>query len=205
MEHERPACAGGSRDESAGNLQEPGGHACCAPTAHPAAPGSCPACGTAGRPVTPITLRSLLQPHRRPEVREAPYRFCASPDCAVVYFGPDGSQTFSKADLIVRVGLKERSAPRPLCYCFGHSAESLREEWTRTGKAMAADSIRAALKAGGCRCEVTNPSGGCCLGDVVKEVKACIPAAQAATLPPTPAQACCPPTHHIAEPGAARD
>lgn len=164
-------------------LLKMGDPACCCGGSGPADSSgtvrTCPACGTEGRPVKPVTPRSLLQPHLRPEVREEAYRFCASPDCAVVYFSGDGRQTFSRADLTVRVGLKERSAPRPLCYCFGHSAESLREEWTRTGKSGAAGAIKAELKAGGCRCEVTNPSGGCCLGDVLKEVEALTSAAPA--------------------------
>ncbi|WP_157492384.1 putative iron-sulfur cluster-binding metallochaperone [Geothrix fermentans] len=133
---------------------------------------ACPVCGTSGRPVRPLTLRSLLQPPLRPRVRdEETYRFCPSPDCDLVYHGANGAR-FTRQDLTVRVGLKERSSPRPLCYCFGHSAESIQEEWTRTGNTTVVEAIKAELKAGGCRCEVTNPAGGCCLGDVIKEVKA---------------------------------
>ena len=86
--------------------------------------------------------------------------------------------------------MKERSAPRPLCYCFNHSAESILEEWARTGKTTVADAIKAELKAGGCRCEVANPSGGCCLGDVIKEVKRLTSAPMA----PAPDHDCCTPS-----------
>lgn len=164
---------------------------CCALPAKPKAAAACPACGIEGRPVKPLTLRSLLQPHLRPQVQEETYRFCASPDCALVYYRADGPQTFTRDDLTVRVGLKERSAPRPLCYCFGHSAESIQEEWARTGKTTVADAIKAELKAGGCHCEVTNPSGGCCLGDVIKEVKVLTSTAPA----PAPAHDCCAPSN----------
>lgn len=164
--------------------------ACCTPPAESKATAACPACGIEGRPVKPVTLRSLLQLHLHPQVREEMYRFCASPGCALTYYSADGSRTFTRGDLTVRVGLKERSAPRPLCYCFGHSAESIQEEWARTGKTTAVDVIKAELKAGGCRCEVTNPSGGCCLGDVIQEVKVLVSTAPA----PAPAHDCCAPS-----------
>jgi hypothetical protein len=166
-------------------------HACCTPQAKPKTAAACPACGIEGKPVKPLTLRALLQAHLRSQVHEEAYRFCASADCALVYYSADGSQTFARADLTVRVGVKEASAPRPLCYCFGHSAESIRDEWARTGKSTVLDTIKAEVKAGTCHCEVTNPGGACCLGEVTKEVKAL-----SATLA-TPAQShdCCAPTH----------
>ncbi|HJV48124.1 MAG TPA: hypothetical protein VJ549_02495 [Geothrix sp.] len=155
--------------------------------AKPRTAASCPACGTEGKPVKPVTLRSLLQSHLRAQVREEAYRFCASPDCALVYFSDDGAQTFTRADLTVRVGVKERNAPRPLCYCFDHNAEDIREEWGRTGKSAILESIKAKVKAGVCSCEVTNPSGGCCLGDITKELKAPVAASEAPAL----AKDCC--------------
>ncbi len=147
-------------------------HACCSPMANPQKTASCPACGAVGEPVKSITLRSLLQPHLLQQVQDEGYRFCASPECQLVYFSTDGAQTFSRGDLTLRVGVKEVGAPRPLCYCFDHSAESLREDWVLNGKSTILESIKAEVKAGNCRCEVTNPSGGCCLGDVIKKMKA---------------------------------
>jgi hypothetical protein len=132
----------------------------------------CPTCGNQGKPVAPETLRALLQPSLQSHVQDAAYRFCASSTCPVVYFLPGTSQTFIREQLTVRVGVKETSAPRPLCYCFGHSEESLREEWLRKGKSTAVAAIQAAVKAGTCRCQVTNPQGNCCLGDVVQALQA---------------------------------
>ena len=166
--------------------QEGEANACCTPLAKPKTAATCPACGTEGKPVKPVTLRALLHPHLQGTVRDEVYRFCPQPDCALVYFRADGAQTFARADLTVRVGVKERSGPRPLCYCFGHSAESIREEWTRTGKSTVLDVIKAEVKAGTCHCEVTNPGGGCCLGDITKEVKALTSAPA-----PTASHDCC--------------
>ena len=148
-------------------------HACCCPP--PASHNEeavCPACGHPGKPVAPETIRALLQPDLQAQVQDATYRFCASSTCLVVYFLPGTSQVFVRDQLTVRVGVKETSAPRPLCYCFGHSAESLREEWLRTGKSTAVAAIQAAVRAGICRCQVTNPQGNCCLGDVVQALQA---------------------------------
>ena len=179
--------------------QECAVHACCSPMAKPKMAASCPSCGTVGEPVKPVTLRSLLQPHLLQQVREEVYHFCASPECQVVYYSTDGVQSFARGDLTVRVGVKEVGAPRPLCYCFDHSAENLREDLAENGRSTILESIKAEVKAGHCRCEVTNPSGGCCLGDVIKETKA-IGAAPAAPAPAhyscssAPSHDCCSPT-----------
>lgn len=173
--------------EALRKAQEAEAQACCTPIAKPNAAVSCPACGTKGKPVKPVTLRSLLQPHLHPQVRDEVYHFCASPDCGLVYFSADGAQTFTRADLTVRAGVKERSAPRPLCYCFDHSVESIREEWMRTGMSTILEGIKAKVKAGACTCEVTNPGGGCCLGDITKELKTLAASLEA----PAPVYDCC--------------
>ncbi len=75
-------------------------------------------------------------------------------------------------------GGSEPSAPKRaeatplLCYCFGHSLESLRAEWEATGRLDSVEAIRSAVREGRCRCEALNPSGTCCLGDVLRAVQA---------------------------------
>jgi copper chaperone CopZ len=76
-----------------------------------------------------------------------------------------------KDALKVRVGVKEKSGPRTVCYCFGHTVESIREEIEWTGQSSVAASITAKVKAGECSCETLNPKGSCCLGDINKAVK----------------------------------
>jgi len=51
----------------------------------------------------------------------------------------------------------------PVCYCFGYTPPKIREE----GK-IASQTIAAEVKAGHCACEVKNPKGVCCLGDVAR-------------------------------------
>lgn len=146
-------------------------HACCAEKGPALEVWGCPACGFKGPVVPSITLQSLLKESVLGDMIEGPYRFCANPGCEVAYFTQEGGRSFLKQDLTVRVGLKERESPRPLCYCFGHSVESLVAEWHSTGRMTALESIRAEVKAGSCRCESLNPSGRCCLGDVIKVTK----------------------------------
>lgn len=66
---------------------------------------------------------------------------------------------------------KEVEATPLLCYCFGHSLESLRAEWKANGRLDSVVAIRTAVKEGRCRCDQLNPSGTCCLGDVLKAAK----------------------------------
>lgn len=126
----------------------------------------CPACGAAGKPVKEVTLRSLLLPDKRADIAKRDYLFCCSPGCDTVYFSEDGSRTFSKEDLTVRVGIKESSPPRPVCYCFGHTVEEIFEEVKMTGKSTVAADVRRRMAEEGCSCETKNPLGSCCLGTV---------------------------------------
>jgi predicted metal-binding protein len=142
---------------------------CCKTPAEPTSnPGSrflCQQCGCPGKPVERITVEALLKSEALGAVTGSRYRFCETPDCPVVYYGEDGTQ-FKKDQIRVRVGLKETEDPVQLCYCFGVTDRMIREEMERTGRSRVAIRIRAEVQAGACRCEVENPSGRCCLGEV---------------------------------------
>ena len=127
---------------------------------------ACPACGEKGRKVKRVTLESLLRPERHDDIGENQYYVCATPRCDTVYFGASNGQTFRKSDLTVRFGLKETDAPRHVCYCFDHTVEEIHDEIRRTGESTVVESIKADMKGPGCRCEYTNPLGGCCLKTV---------------------------------------
>ena len=129
----------------------------------------CPTCGKNGKAVSPTTLRALLKEEFVGRVAETEYRFCDAKGCDSVYYGK--GQTFTKAELKVAVGVKETSGERPLCYCFGHSVGTITEELRTKGRSDALDTIRRKMKDPGCACEVTNPSGSCCLGTVAKGIE----------------------------------
>jgi hypothetical protein len=98
------------------------------------------------------------------------YRFCADARCDIVYFSGTGSH-FRTADLRVPVWQKLPSGYRLVCYCFGESEASIRAEIELTGRSLAVQRIRKHIAAGRCACEVRNPRGACCLGDVIAAVK----------------------------------
>jgi bacterioferritin-associated ferredoxin len=87
-----------------------------------------------------------------------------------VYYAADGTE-FEKNHVRVRVGLKETEDPVTVCYCFGVTERMIREDVQRTGRSSASARIRAEVNAGNCRCEVENPSGRCCLGEVIQAEK----------------------------------
>ncbi|HEY3367030.1 MAG TPA: hypothetical protein VGK74_18410 [Symbiobacteriaceae bacterium] len=127
---------------------------------------TCPGCGSEGRRVKIETLQSLMKDDQKARISDGRYRFCGAPGCDVVYFADDGSQVFLKADLKVRVGVKETEAPRPICYCFNHTVEEIFDEIRRTGATTIPDDIAGRLNTEGCNCVHTNPQGSCCLGAV---------------------------------------
>lgn len=133
----------------------------------------CPVAGKPGKRVPPITLRSLVRHEYAGEIEGREWFYCDLADCEIVYFARD-SRTLDKSALKVRVGAKEKVAPRPVCYCFGHTVENIGEEIERTGQSTVAASITAKVNAGECSCEILNPKGTCCLGDVNRTVKEAI-------------------------------
>jgi hypothetical protein len=130
-------------------------------------PGLCPACGQKGKSVATLTVKNLVLDHTR--VTAASYSFCRTPDCSVVYFSDQG--VFYKPDIKVRVGIKEQEDPIPLCYCFGYTREDVRIDIEERGSTEIPERIKTEIQGGFCACEVKNPSGDCCLGNVIKAVQ----------------------------------
>jgi len=131
----------------------------------------CPENGARSKQVEMLTVKSLLR--RLPlGMRNTQYYFCDSSECEVVYFPLDTqAPLFRRGDLIVRVGSKETEEPIPVCYCFGFTRKDIEKEITETGRSTVADRIKTEVNAGNCSCEVKNPSGKCCLGDVTRTVR----------------------------------
>jgi hypothetical protein len=117
-----------------------------------------------------VTVEALANPELRDRLNGTPYAFCDTPTCPVVYYAAAG-EWVSKVQLRVRVGIKETEDPIPVCYCFGITKQMIREEIESAGQSTASARIRAEVRAGHCRCDVENPSGRCCLGDVVQAEK----------------------------------
>jgi hypothetical protein len=134
----------------------------------------CSSCGTNGKLISPFTVCVMVRDQKlylHPEsLTSDKYFMCESFSCPIVYFDGNGG-SFKKSDLRIKVWQKENDPNVPTCYCFHHSVSSIRKEIEQFGKTTVMSSISAEVKAGNCRCEVTNPQGSCCLGNVAKAIK----------------------------------
>lgn len=126
---------------------------------------ACPGCSQPGKAVEGQTVKALLAVSLR-AVREVPYLFCPTPACLVVYFSSDGEQSWAVGQVRERVYQKEPDASGVLiCYCFQYTAGVLRAASPAARRAML-DDITAGTRAGQCACDLRNPQGSCCLGNV---------------------------------------
>ena len=163
---------------------------CCKASADPTNSGDrvlCLQCGREGLPVDRTTVQALLKPEAGGEVNGSQYAFCETPHCPVVYYAANGTQ-FKKEQVRVRVGLKETEDPVTVCYCFDVTERMIYAEIQRTGRSSASNRIRAEVKAGHCRCGIENPSGRCCLGEIIQvEKRAAVESTGNAMPSPVPA------------------
>lgn len=128
-------------------------------------------CGAQSKRVSRKTVLSMLKPQFLEEALMEAYRFCAARECPIVYFDERGTRVFTVDDLRVVVGVKTTADPIPLCYCFGFDESHLREEILQTGSTTIPERISRLIHEGLCACDVRNPSGGCCLGEVNRAAK----------------------------------
>jgi hypothetical protein len=145
---------------------------CCCPVPADTQPNTsvCPASGTAGAPVDLMTVKALLTTDALSRLRVIDHRFCSEPSCDVVYFDASGG-CYRRGDIRVPVWQKEPFGARLVCYCFGETEATIRQEIETTGSSRAVDRVREHIAAKRCACEVRNPRGACCLGDLIAAVK----------------------------------
>lgn len=160
----------------AGDDKASGGRSCCedetqACEQQEAQAGLCPKCGERGKAVDGQTVKSLLAISLLHTSHE-PYLFCSTPGCPVVYYSGDGAQSFGAHEVRERVYAKEpESDAVPICYCFRYTPGSIKQELRATGRSTAVEEITAGTQGGYCACDIRNPKGSCCLGDVRMLVK----------------------------------
>ena len=143
---------------------------CCdSPKGEPGAR-TCATCSVRGAPVQLHTVKALLTDVALRRLQLTHYRFCANPVCKTVYFGDAGDQ-FSTSDIRVPVGQKQPVGERLLCYCFGETESGIRSELLERGRSGVIARIREHIAAQRCACDIRNPRGTCCLGDVIAAVK----------------------------------
>lgn len=131
----------------------------------------CATCKEEGRPVSRKTVLLMLKPHLLEQALTGAFCVCQACDCPVVYFEKHGNRVFTRNALPVIVGVKAKTDPIPLCYCFGFDESDIRDEISQTGTTTVPERISALIREGLCACEARNPSGACCLGEVNKTIK----------------------------------
>lgn len=142
-----------------------GGAATCERTQVPGG-GPCPACGKPGKPVDLFTVKAVLAVPLT-ELRATEYRFCRTRECPVVYYGLGVDHRMGEEALRERVHQKHpENGDVFVCYCFRHTPATIRAELAVTGQSRVLAAITAGIQAGQCACEIRNPQGSCCLGNV---------------------------------------
>ena len=132
---------------------------------------ACPTNGKLGKPVDTLTLKALLNVSLT-EVRETTYRFCPDASCPTVYYSEDGLQLFVESNIRERVYQKHSNEDDVLiCYCFLHTVGIIRKDIAEHEPPVIPAAINAGVKAGKCACDIRNPQGSCCLGNVNNLVK----------------------------------
>ena len=132
----------------------------------PEAGNACPQCGKAGKPVQGQTVSAMLSVSLR-KVQIKQYLFCRTQTCSVVYFSNDGKQTFTVEQVRERVYQKEPEARDVLiCYCFRHTVGDLHAASSPEQCTTIVDDINTGINTGQCACDLRNPQGSCCLGNV---------------------------------------
>ncbi len=118
----------------------------------------CPDNGRAGAEVSVKTIAHHLKHPWTWRDAGVRYFFCGDPECNVVYFGDDDS-VITRQQLRTRVGVKEAVPDAPVCYCFGVShADAVQDASIR-------EYVIEQTRQQQCSCDVSNPSGRCCLKD----------------------------------------
>jgi hypothetical protein len=126
----------------------------------------CPTNGKIGKRVDTLIVKAMLN-LSLDVLRNVEYRFCVDPNCPTVYYSEDGLQEFAERDLRERVYQKHpMDAEVFVCYCFQHTAGDILQD----GKRVYAE-IDQGLQNGKCACDIRNPQGSCCLGNVNNLVK----------------------------------
>ena len=131
---------------------------------------ACVACGMQGWPVKRQTILHHLRHEHLGRVSEEAFRFCPERNCEVVYYSNCGTK-FEANDLREPVGAKLIGDTRPICYCFGFAECDVRKQIRQTGHTTIATTISSLIREGMCACEIRNPSGRCCLGDLNQLIK----------------------------------
>lgn len=131
----------------------------------------CPLCKKKGKKVKIITLKAMLKPSVLDSLNpDLVHLFCNSENCDVVYFDTD-QKTYSISEIKAPVFQKDDSVTVPICYCFEWTREKIKQHMEDGLASTPLEHIKQNVKENRCGCEVNNPQGSCCMGNVTKFIK----------------------------------
>lgn len=139
---------------------------CCGPKLVCKKEDKCPGCNDNGATVDIITVKKFVNDYQENMFLKEDYKFCSNPSCNIVYFSKGNAHFFHKQQLKEKVTLKEKDLEVKICYCFGHTKQSVLNEIKSTGDTSVLNDIKTKMKELGCFCKTSNPQGICCLGNV---------------------------------------
>lgn len=131
---------------------------------------TCQSCGEIGRVVARQTVAHHVKCEKLNQVKSDEYKFCSSPKCPTVYYSESG-ESFAVDDVRELVAQKTCGDNRPLCYCFGFTESFARQEIIQNGECSVPVQVARFIKEKLCACEIRNPAGACCLGEINRTVK----------------------------------
>jgi Zinc binding domain len=131
---------------------------------------ACGGCGQVGRDIARQTVAHHVKSEKLSAVGDAEYKFCPSENCPTVYYSTAGRE-FTVEDVRELITVKATGDARPVCYCFGFTEGFIRQEIEQTGKSRVPAQVAQFIKDKLCVCEIRNPSGACCLGEINRTVK----------------------------------
>lgn len=117
----------------------------------------CPACDSAGLPVTAATLRAQLSPDDLQSLAQTAW-YCPYPKCDVLYFDEVGRRVHVQA---ARQLAYPKDPAAPICPCFGFTCAEIDADVAEGSVARVRAAVQRARSAEA-RCEALHPSGRCC-------------------------------------------
>ncbi len=79
---------------------------------------------------------------------------------------------FRQEDVLVPVFQKGAEGARMVCYCLAISEDQVRGEVEAAGASASVERIERLVQRHRCACELRNPQGACCLGNIAAVVRA---------------------------------
>lgn len=131
----------------------------------------CPSCDQKGKQVDLTTIRSMTRrnfPHYG-ELTQG--LLCLNPDDLTVYYFSNLDFTVYQDDVVTDIGFKTNAITKTVCYCFRHTKHDIIDDYLKHGKSKIENDVRQKVKDKQCTCEVSNPKGKCCLGDIRTVIK----------------------------------